>query len=152
MTTLSNLIRNEINPRCLTRGKLKKEGCEVKMTNAPTPRFVIDLDKSGAPVAANKVRCDYLMIAVNGNGKGLIAVFELKRGLLRVQKIVEQLRAGADIADELVTNNPKIEIEFQPVAVFGRVNKQAMADLKKPENRITFRKREKTLVSISCGP
>ncbi|MCY4302345.1 MAG: hypothetical protein OXC68_11525 [Aestuariivita sp.] len=91
------------------------------------------------------------MIAVNGNGKGLIAAFELKRGLLRVQKIVEQLRAGADIADELVTNNPKIEIEFQPVAVFGRVNKQAMADLKKPENRITFRKREKTLVSISCG-
>ena len=35
MTTLSNLIRNEINPRCLTKGKLKKEGCEVKMTNAP---------------------------------------------------------------------------------------------------------------------
>ncbi len=151
MTTLPELVQNEIDERCHVTGKLNKNGCEVKMTNAPAEKLVIDLDKPGSPIPANEVRCDYLMIALDGNAKGLVVAFELKRGLLRVEKTVEQLRAGAANADQLVTDNPAIEIRFRPVAVSGRTNKHTMRDLKKEGNKIAFRGKPYALRRISCG-
>jgi len=149
VTTLPELVRGGIDTRCLVNGKLRKEGCEVKMTNAPAERLVIDLDEPGSPIAANDVRCDYLMIAEDGTAKGLVAALELKLGQFKASEIAKQLQAGASAAEQLVPAGWKIR--FRPVAVSGRRNRYEISKLKKPQNMIAFRGHREAVRLMSCG-
>ena len=64
MMSLLKLVEDKISDSCcLIKGKLKKNGYEVKMTNVPTSKLVIDFDKPGSPLKPDKKRCDYLLIA-----------------------------------------------------------------------------------------
>jgi len=149
VTTLPEPVQNKIDPRCLAKGRPRKEGCDVRMTDAPAPRLVIDFDRPGSPAAGDDVRCDYLVIAEDGDGEGLAVALELKRGQFRAKQTARQLQAGAVAVERLVPADRKIR--FRPVAVSGRINKHGKAELKKPENRIAFRGHQEAIRRMSCG-
>ena len=150
MTLLPDLVREKITDlRCLTKGKIKKEGCAVKLTNIPPQRLIIDLDKPGSPLGSDKKRCDYLLVTTDGQIGDLVAVLELKRGGLDTKEAVSQLKAGARAAEKLV---PKVRaIRFRPVAASGSVRKHDRVELKKPGNQIAFHGRREAVRLLSCG-
>ncbi|MCY4151253.1 MAG: hypothetical protein OXE94_03320 [Aestuariivita sp.] len=150
MMSLLKLVRDKISDsRCLVTGKLQKAGCEVKMTNVPAAKLVIDFDKPGSPLKSDEKRCDYLLIAKETQTKNLVAVLELKRGQLDAEKVVSQLRAGAKAAEKLI---PKSHvIRFRPVAVTGSTSKFERNKLRKIINHITFHSHQELPRWISCG-
>ena len=150
MMSLLKLVEDKISDSCcLIKGKLKKNGCEVKMTNVPTSKLVIDFDKPGSPLKPDKKRCDYLLIATEEQKQDLIAVLELKRGQLNAREVVSQLRAGAKAAEKLVPEGHAIR--FRPVAVTGQTSKYERNQLRKKSNHITFHEHQEISRWISCG-
>ncbi len=98
MTTLLERVGRRIDANCCVTG----EGCKVVMTGAPTSRLVIDFDKPGSPLATATTRCDYLLVAEDGQAPLWVAVLELKRGQWHAGKVVRQLRAGASAKEQSV--------------------------------------------------
>ncbi|MCY4531180.1 MAG: hypothetical protein OXC84_02425 [Gammaproteobacteria bacterium] len=114
-------IETSLNPNCIMSGELSKDGCTVPLTNAPKQRLIVDLDKPESPLNKNHTRCDYLFFA---NGKGAVCWFvplELKRGSLPAKKIVQQLQAGATVAEQLVADNDPVR--FRPIVASGSIHK-----------------------------
>ncbi|MCY4261527.1 MAG: hypothetical protein OXC91_14880 [Rhodobacteraceae bacterium] len=153
MTSLPNLVKKKIDPRCLAKGKVKKEGCAVKMTNISAQMLVTDLDRPGSPLRPDEKRCDYLLLATDEQAdeqpKDLVVALELKRGKLDARKVVSQLQAGAHAAEKLV---PKSRVvRFRPVAVFGTSHRHERIELRKPENEIAFHGHRESVQMLSCG-
>ncbi len=146
---LPDLVRKSTDRRCHADGKLRKEGCTVKLDNAPAPRLAIDLDKPGAPLGSHEKRCDYLLFATDGQSKDLIVALELKNGPLDAKKVINQLQAGACAAKALVPKG--CAIRFWPVAVFRGSRKHERDKLRNPKNKIEFLGRRETVRSLTCG-
>ncbi len=153
-------IRRKVGENCIVR-TLKKSGCKVKLTEAPTPRLIIDCDKLVLPIQKSSTRCDYLIVtgsqsaglrarAARGGDKWIIAL-ELKRGRLDASKVVDQLRAGAAIAEQLVAKKATGGRRFRPIAVSGSRKKYERDELKKRANRIRFLGRSRRIRVISYG-
>ena len=137
MTVLLKSIRGKININCLAKGKLNKDGCKVVMTDMPASRVVVDFDKPGSPLATDTTRCDYLLVAEDKqHACRWVAVLELKRGQLRADQVVRQLRAGASAAANLVP--PGEAFRFRPVAACGSFPKYERQRLKDRSNIIVL--------------
>ena len=148
MTGLVATVRNAIDGACLVKGGLSKDGCKVVMTDAPSPRLIVDFDKPGSPLAADAVRCDYLLVAEGKHGHGCVAVLEVKRGRLHADQVVRQLRAGASAAEKIVPRGKALR--FRPVAVSGRAPKHERTKLKNKANAIEFHGRREPVRLMSC--
>lgn len=82
------------------------------LTNTPAPHLVVDLDKY--PRQENETRCDYLFVADNGDGWA--APIEITSGVWKTgDKIVEQLQAGAKLAEQIIP--PTLSPKLRPVFV-----------------------------------
>ena len=149
MTAWLERVRCAFDPKCLIERGLKKDGCEVVMTDAPRPRLVVDFDKPCSPVDRNAARCDYLVIAEDPQGFGWVAPLELKRGRLDVDEVVKQLQAGACAVKDRVPKD--VPVKFVPVAVTGSVSKDAHNKLRDKRNRIRFHGHMVRVRRISCG-
>ena len=139
MVGLVTQVRTKVNQSCLARN-IQKEGCSVSLNGAPKPRLIVDFDKIGSPLGLNQVRCDYLFIAEDSSNAGWVCPMELKRGGLSASEIVAQLRAGAQVAEQIVPQN--IPAEFQPVAI-GRMHIAERAELRRKSNKVSFRGRQR---------
>ena len=151
MTSLPERVRCRIeDKRCLVkRGPLRKHGCELKMTDAPEDRVVVDFDKRGSPLPADdKPRCDYLLVAEDEGRPAWVVVLELKRGQLHTDHVVRQLQAGASAAGKLVPEGS--EFCFRAIVATGRVNKHQWNKLKKT-NRVTLRGKSEPVLRVACG-
>ncbi len=135
--------------RCLTEGRLNKEGCRVLMTEAPYPRVVVDFDKKGSPLPADSPRCDYLLITEDRQDIGWVVLLELKRGRMDAGLVVRQLRAGASAAEKIIPKDQ--EIRFRPVVASGRVPKHERTELKRQSNKILFHGYTEPIRLMSCG-
>ena len=141
--------RRALDPKCLVKGGLKKEGCKVVMTDAPSPRLTIDFDKPGSPLGAGTTRCDYLLIAEDEHADGWVVVIELKGGELDADEVVRQLRAGASAAEKFV---PRSEaFRFRPVVASGSVPKYERTKLRDKANMIGFHEHKEPVRLMSCG-
>ena len=136
MTALLKGVGPMIDGSCLIKGGLKKDGCKVTMTGAPAPRLVVDFDKPGSPLAPDKTRCDYLVIAEGEGEHGWVAVLELKRGKLHEDRVVRQLQAGASAAEKLVPHDAALR--FRPIAASGSRHRHEYTKLKNKSFRIRF--------------
>ncbi len=145
---LEDICRNLSEKNCLITGGLKKDGCKVKMANAPTPRLVIDFDRPGSPLAKSTTRCDYLLVADGENPHRLVVVLELKRGMLHVDKVVRQLQAGACVAEKLVPQSRTFK--FLPIAVVGKLPKYERGKLKDSSAKVKFNGRAEKLRMMRC--
>ncbi len=120
MTALLKVIRRRIDRNCLVRGGLNKGGCKVVMTGVPPFRLVVDFDKPGSPLPTGVKRRDYFLFAEDKrNRRRWVVVLELKRGQLRTDQVVRQLRAGTSAAENPVP--PGEAFWFRPVAASGTV-------------------------------
>ena len=149
MTALLEGVRREIDGDCLVEGGLNKDGCKVVMTDAPSPRLIVDLDKPGSPLAADAARCDYLLVAESEKAHGWVAVLELKRGRLHAEQVVRQLRAGASAAEKLVPRGEALR--FRPIAASGSTPKHERAKLRSKANAIRFQGHVEPVRLMSCG-
>ena len=142
-------VRGRIDPECLV-SSMRKEGCTVSLQGAPKERLIIDLDKPGAPVGGDGRRCDYLFIA-NGaqNETSWVAPLELKKGALRASDAVQQLQAGAEVAERLVPNG--LRSAFRPTVAFGSIRKLERDALRAPRAKIAFRGRQEAIRLMKCG-
>ena len=146
MTGLVNQIKKNLPNGCLARGKLRKKGCSVSLTDAPTPSITIDMDKPQAPVGQHETKCDYIFIG--GSGNVFLVPLELKRGKLDASDALKQLQAGANIAARII---PKRErVQFQPVAVCGgkfhRIDRHQLS-----QRKIRFRSQSSNVQLLRCG-
>lgn len=119
------------------------------MTNAPTPRLVIDFDKPGSPSPQDATRCDFLVIAESQKRPSLVAPLELKRGKLHADQVVRQLQAGARAAERLVCADEAVR--FRPVAATGSKTKHEFNKLKNRQNWIRFHRQAEPIRLMSCG-
>ena len=149
MTGLLEGVSRVIDGDCLVKGGLNKDGCKVVMTDAPSPRLIVDFDKPGSPLAADATRCDYFLVAEGEHAHGWVAVLELKRGRLRADQVVRQLRAGASAAEKFVPRNEAFR--FRPVVASGSVPKYERTKLRDKANMIGFHEHKEPVRLMSCG-
>jgi len=149
VTGLLDRVSNTLNPNCLVKSGLKKDGCKVMMAGAPSPRLVVDFDRPGSPLEADGTRCDCLLIAEGHLGSGWVVLLELKKGQLHARKVTRQLQAGASVAERLVSGGEAVR--FRPVAVSGSVSKYERQRLKEDANRIRFHGQTEPVRLMTCG-
>ena len=145
MTELIDAVRNQVSPECLTR-KCSRPGCSVPLKGAPNPRLIIDFDKPGSPLGERETRCDFLFIAEESNNPGWVSPLKLKGGRVDVSEAIEQLQAGASVAEALVSQD--LKVNFRPVLASGNIPKAERAALKRT---ISFHGNSMPVRRIRCG-
>ena len=149
MSGIVQCARAKVDDACVVT-QIDKEGCSVSLDRAPVTRLILDLDEPGSPIGPGRVRCDYLFFAEDAADASLVAALELKQGQFRASKFAEQLNAGAQAAEQLVTAN--ISVKFRPIAVYGGTLHIAQRRrLKWDNNRVSFRGRCESLRLMKCG-
>ena len=125
--------------------------CSLSLKNVPKPSILISLEHEAAPVQARQAHCDYLFVGGSDrNGGPWVAPVELTASAARVSKFLPQLRAGADIADELLPQH--IQVRFRPVAAYrGELRRIERARFLKPANRVVFRSQLVPIKLVRCG-
>lgn len=148
MCELVEVLKSKISSECHV-GKCTKEGCNVPLKDAPSPRLLIDMDCRALDIPPDSGRCDFLFVGCEGTrGAGWVVPLELKRGGPRATEIVEQLRAGAQFAEDRIP--AQHEPVFLPVAVYGgRLHRAESNKLKK--SRISFRGKTYEIKLMRCN-
>lgn len=151
MIGLVNEVCKQVAHTCLASDIRRhgQEKCSVDLESAPEPNLIVDFDKPGSPLGKKDVRCDYLFVADSEGDRSWVVPLELKKGALKVTKVVKQLHAGASVAERLVSKNRKVE--FRPVAVCGRAAKAARNFLKENCNKVEFHGSCNEVRLLICG-
>ncbi len=132
------------------RDGLNKDGCKIVMTGMPPSRLVVDFDKPGSPLPIDAKRCDYFLFAEDKrHARRWVVVLELKRGQLRTDQVVKQLRAGASAVENLVPSGEAFR--FRPVAATGSVPKYERQQLRKRASMIVLHGKEEPVRLMKCG-
>ena len=133
--------------RCLVT-ECREAGCKVPLTGLPNPHVVMSLEHSAAPIDSSKPHCDYLVAYQETHSAAdCLVALELK-GTVRTTKVVEQLQAGAAIAERLLAQTPAIK--FTPV-VAGKAHPYEYTELKRERSFIRFRNAKEPIKIIGCG-
>lgn len=135
--------------RCLVT-ECSEAGCNVPLTGMPKQRVVMSLEHNAAPIDQSKPHCDYLVAYQETNSAAdCLVALELK-GTVRTTKVVEQLQAGAAIAERLLGQTPAVK--FTPV-VAGKAHPYEYTELKRKRSFIRFRNSKKPIPIrlIGCG-
>ena len=148
MTGLVDPVRQRVCEQCLVE-ECDKNGCSVSLDDAPQPYLVIDLDRPNSPVRQSQKRCDYLFFADERSNRSWVVPMEIKNSEMKVSKVIRQLRAGARVAQKLVSSNSAIS--FRPVAVVRELHKDAREKLRKGNSEVSFRGRSERIRVLVCG-
>ena len=117
-------VRSQVPPSC-TAESIRGQGCRVSLDGAPADRLIIDFDKPGSPLSQGDTRCDYLLLAEACGTVGLVAPVELKSGNFDFAAVQRQLQAGAEIAEQLIPDEFKTQVQFLPILASHNVPKAA---------------------------
>ena len=148
MTGLVDAVRDRVWEQCLVE-ECDKNGCSVSLDGAPQPYLVIDLDEPSSPAGRSERRCDYLFIADERSNRSWVAPMEIKNSEMKVSRVIRQLRAGARVAQKLVSSSSAIS--FRPVAVVREIHKDAREKLRKRDSEVSFRGRSERIRVLVCG-
>ena len=132
--TIVEAVRAKINPLCQT-DCCNDSGCSISLQGIPEPYVLINLEHDNAPrhrnhsIHKNHPHCDFLLVAgVDNNGGPWVLPIELTVGNKSGELILRQLRAGADIADDLLP--PDVSFRFRPIfAHDGRLHQHVIANV-----------------------
>ena len=129
---------------CVVDG-IDKGRCGVSLADAPHPRVIIDLDKTGSPLGPARTKCDFLFFGE----PDLVMPIEIKdHGAPNIAKVTKQLQAGADAADDkLPPRHPAVR--FRPVLVSRNMRRDEQLKLR--SERVRFRKRLEMVRQLNCG-
>ena len=148
MTTLLERIDAHVSAKCFT-ANCRKEGCVLGLKGLPRRHRLIDMDHADAPERSREERCDYLYFG-DADARRWVVPLELKRGSVRASKIAAQLQTGAEVAEHLVGDD--VAVSFIPIAAHGgRVHRQQVNSLARPENQVKFRGTRYRIELLKCG-
>ena len=146
MTSLVQHVRASVPPNCIAN-RCKKQGCTVRLTGAPRPFVLIDMDCNELKVSQTSRRCDFMFISDDGSW---VVPLELKGGNLDANDAMEQLQAGARFAERVVPRGSSVQ--FLPVAARdGRVHRAERDKLRSKKSRIRFRGQFVPIQLLRCG-
>jgi len=98
MSEVLNEIRTRVGEENLSTLR-SRSGCGVNMTEAPSPRIVIDADSAFPAHGMVGKRCDYIIFFYDTVKNYLVVVpIELKGGDVKASQVSEQLQEGANFA------------------------------------------------------
>lgn len=149
MSGIVDQVCANVDGRCIGT-RIRKKGCTVSLSGAPTARLIVDLDKPGAPLGQADVRCDYIFVAEDSVGSHWVVPLELTKQPVDASKFISQLQAGASAAERLV---PRSAVErFRPIAVYGGGSPKAeRLKLQRGHNRVRFHGMRELIRLIRCG-
>ena len=110
-------------------------GCCMSLEGIPEPYVLINLEHDSAPHHRDHSRhhnhphCDFLLVAGgDDNGGPWVAPIELTTGNKDGDLLLRQLRAGADIADDLLPLD--VSFKFRPILAHdGRLNQYVITEV-----------------------
>ena len=132
--TIVEAIKARTDPLCQTQC-CYDSGCCMSLQDIPEPYVLINLEHDTAPRHRSHSRhynhphCDFLLVAGDDeNGGPWVAPIELTTGNKDGELILRQLRAGADIADDLLP--PEVSFRFKPIfAHDGRLHQYVITEV-----------------------
>ena len=151
MTTRNLLkeLRKAIDEKCIHKGRLRKQGCTVNMTDVPPSRLVIDLDKPGSPLCNTETRCDYFVIVERESKPILVVPLELQKGELDAKKVFRQLKAGAGALEKIIPKHNSVSL--LPVAACRSSLREQRKALREKKFRIRLHNHDVPVDVIKCG-
>lgn len=150
MSRLVETVQEQVDQNCLITGRLRKEGCSVSLRGIPKSRLIIDFDKPRSPLGPRQVRCDYLFFADDIDSSGWVVPLELKNGELKANAALQQLKAGARVAEQLIRNH--MTVNFRPVIACGSgIRKSERDKLKGDDSKVKFHGTLEHIRLIKCG-
>ena len=139
-------IRQRVGENAAT--SYTKEGCQVSMTNLPSKRVVLDVDRAFPTSSASTNQCDFVLFYIDTLLSKLGGVpMELKSGDVKASLVTLQLQKGARIVDNFTPKN--IDIELIPVLVHDGIHKAQSEQLR--IKRIRFRSDEISINMTRCS-
>ena len=131
-------------------------GCGMSLEGIPEPYVLINLEHDSAPRHPahsrhrNHPHCDFLLVAGDDdNGGPWVAPIELTTGNKNGDMLLKQLRAGADIAHDLLP--PDVPFRFRPILGHtGRLDRYVFTEVIYKQN-IQLRHESDSIESIRCG-
>ena len=127
-----------------------RDKCRVFMTDVPSPRVVVDVDRAFPPGRAEGKQCDYVLFFVGSGPDKLVAVpIELKSGGVdAASKVAKQLQQGAVFVDEVAPGGS--DTVCLPILFHGNgIHPQQRKVLNRA--KVRFRGRSLTIKTARCG-
>ena len=118
------------------------------MTDIPSPRVVVDVERMFEVRKNTGKRCDFVLFLQLEQNNLVIAPLELKSGRADTSEVAEQLQAGAELARTLA---PKVPAPiFRPILFHGRrLHSKQRRDLNRAKVRIQGL--ELSITTERCG-
>ena len=129
-----------------------KEGkCHLTLQELdPAQYILIAMDGPSSPASQTETRCDFLFFGrIPDSDHFWVSPIELTASANKPStRIIEQLRAGADLADNLVPLGQ--DVSFAPIAAgpFGKFKRREFRSI---QNRICFRNTLAFPAAVSCS-
>lgn len=128
-----------------------RDGCRVYMTDVPSPRIVVDVDRASRTHEIAGRRCDYILFFTRSDCDTLVMVpMELKSGGVDASTASEQLQRGVELAERFSRNRIDVRSVCHPVLFHGkRIHEKARKALNRA--KVRFRGRQLTIKTARCG-
>ena len=128
-----------------------RDGCRVYMTDVPSPRIVVDVDRASRTHEIAGRRCDYILFFTRSACDTLVMVpMELKSGGVDASTASEQLQRGVELAERFSRNRIDVRSVCHPVLFHGkRIHEKARKALNRA--KVRFRGRQLTIKTARCG-
>ena len=145
--SLVSQVLQKVNGDCLAQ-RCRKNNCSLTLDDLPDLFILVDMDHKKAPTLSEREKkCDYIYFGVEDDA-GWVAPLELKGGRLDASEVVEQLQAGASVADHIVPR--EAQTRFRPIVVHGRgIHRAELKHLQK--RRVRFRNQNNLVGKARCG-
>ncbi len=148
MSEVLNEIRTRVGEENLSTLR-SRSGCGVNMTDAPSPRIVIDADRAFPAHGMTGKRCDRLLFYAAGNNL-VASPIELKSGRAEQSDVVEQLQNSLHFAANIVPRTRTLTTVYRPILFQGRgikwTNRRGPQEL-----NVNFRGRKTRIRVGRCG-
>lgn len=154
--TIVETVKANTNPLCQTENCCDS-GCSISLQGIPEPFVLINLEHDVAPRHRNHSRhrnhphCDFLLVAGEDENDGpWVAPIELTTGNKDDDLLLRQLRAGADIADDLLP--PRASFRFRPILAHdGRLHQYVITEvIRRSSSYIQLRNETEPIELMRC--
>lgn len=147
MSEVLNEIQTRVGEENLSTLR-SRSGCGVNMTEAPSPRIVIDVDSAFPAHGMMGKRCDYIIFFYDTVKNYLVVVpIELKGGDVKASEVSEQLQEGANFAEHFTPE--ATETVCLPYLFHRGIHKKEFQQLQGASVR--FRGEAKPIKTARCG-
>ena len=150
MNEILSRIRAQVRTESLSRS-CSRDGCRVYMTDVPSPRIVVDVDRASQVHEISGKRCDFILFFTSAAKDLLVMVpMELKSGEINASAASEQLQRGAELAERFTRNRIAVGSVCHPILFHGkRIHEKARKALNRA--KVRFRGRQLTIKTARCG-